>query len=277
LRRRSDEQDRLNRSRVVWNAAEDDSADALKSALGITGLLTTSLGECWPRLGWRGPKPWATRINEQLVNDPRWAELSTHDQRQLLHAGVYALGVRYLERDIKTKKREASVLKIEHAIPLRALTHDFLASDMRVYLRDTLLRGEGRSRSADPESDHDADAIEDEVPLAAPTQAESDDYGVEAGWADAVRVNPGVAAADWLHQDRTAMADAESRTRDMAFIEQIMDGDKLLQAVRSQLSPRGPCLTLTEAASKLDIDPKTITRHVAKARRAFESLRQLSP
>src|SRR5262245_25369755 len=43
LRRRSDEQDRVNRSRVVWNAAENVSEDALKSALGITGLLTASL------------------------------------------------------------------------------------------------------------------------------------------------------------------------------------------------------------------------------------------
>jgi hypothetical protein len=215
-------------------------------------------------------------INDQLLDDPGWAELSSDDQRRLLQVGVYALGFRYLKRDIKAGKRDASVLEIEHAIPLRALTHDFLASDMRVYLRDALLRGEGRSRSADPESDQDADALEEEVPLD-PTDSESDHYGDEAGWADAVGVNPGVAGADWLHKDRAARADAESRARDMAFIEQIMDGDKLLEAVRAQLSPKGPCLTLSEAAAKLGIDPKTVTRHIAKAHGAFESLRQLHP
>jgi hypothetical protein len=91
LRRRSDDPDRVNRSRVIWNAAKDDSADGLKAALGITGLLTASIGECWPRFGWRGAQPWATKINDQLLGDPRWAGLSSEDQRRLLHAGVYAL------------------------------------------------------------------------------------------------------------------------------------------------------------------------------------------
>jgi hypothetical protein len=187
------------------------------------------------------------------------------------------LGFRYLKRDIATGKRDASVLKIEHAIPLRALTHDFLASDMRVYLRDILLRGEGRPRPADFATEHDADAVEDEVPLAGPIDPDSDHHEAELGWADPVGVNPGVVAGDWLHEHRATELDEDARADDMTFIDQIMAGDKLLRAVRELRAPKGPCRTLTEAAAKLDIDPKTITRHIAKAYRTYLRLRQLRP
>jgi hypothetical protein len=298
LRRRSDEQERVNRSRVVWNAAEDDSEHALKSAVGITGLLNASLGECWPRAGWHGPTRWATRINEQLLNDPRWAGLSFDEQRRLLQAGVYALGNRYLKRDIAAGRRDTSVFTIEHAIPLRALTHDFLASDMRVYLRDALLRGEGRPRAADPESQHHTDAVEDEVPLAESTDPESQHHGDavegevpldestdpeserhadEAGWADAEGVNRGGVGADWLHDDQVIEADEERRARDLAWVEDIMAGDDLLKAAWGLLAPNGPYRTFAEVAAKLDIDPKTITRHIQIARRAAEDLRPLRP
>jgi hypothetical protein len=277
LRRPNDEQERVNRSRVVWNADEDDSEQALKSALGITGLLTASLGECWPRAGWHGPKGWATRINAQLINDARWAGLSSDEQRRLLQTGVYALGYRYLKRDIEAGRRDASVFAIEHAIPLRALTHDFLASDMRVYLRDTLLRGEGRPRSADPESQHHGDAVEGEVPLDESTDPESERHADEAGWADTEGVNRGGVGADWLHDDQVIEADEERRARDLAWVEEIMAGDDLLKAAWGLLAPNGPCRTYAEVAAKLDIDPKTITRHIQIARRAAEDLRPLRP
>ncbi len=276
LRRRSDEQERVNKSRVVWNAAEDDSGQALKSALGVTGLLTASLGECWPRTDWHGPKRWATRINDQLLNDSRWAGLSFDEQRRLLQAGVYDLGYRYLKRDIAAGRRDESVFTIEHAIPLRALTHDFLPSDMRVYLRDTLLRGEGQPRSVDPESQHQAVAVEDEVPLAEPDDPESERHADETGWVDAEGVNRGV-AADYLHDCQVIEADEERRDRDLAWVAKIMTGDELLKAAWGLLAPNGPCRTLVEVAAKLDINPKTITRHIQIARRAAEDLRPLHP
>jgi hypothetical protein len=277
LRRRSDEQERVNRSRVVWNAADDDSEYALRSALGLTGLLTASLGECWPRSGWRGPTGWATSTNARLIKDPRWAGLSFDEQRRLLQAGVWALGYQYLKRDIAEGRRDASVFTIEHAIPLRALTHDFLASDMRVYLRDTLLSEKGRSRSADPDSQYHDDGGEDEVPFAEPTDPDSERHADEAGWADAEGVNRGGVGAAWLHDDQVNEADEERRDRDLAWLEKIMAGDKILKAAWRLLAPNGPCRTFAEVAAKLDIHPKTITRHVQLATRAAEDLRPLNP
>lgn len=277
LRRQSDEQERNDRSHVVWNSAEDDSEHALNSALGITGLLTASLGECWPRTGWHGPKPWATRINEQLLNDPRWAGLSFDEQRRLLQVGVYALGFEYLRRDIAAGRRDASVFTIEHAVPLRALTHDFLASDMRVYLRDTLLRAEGRPRSADSKNQHYADAGEDQVQLACPTDSENERHADEVGWADQEGVNRAEVAAAWLHDHQVTESDEERRARDLAWVEEIMAGDEILKAAWRLLAPNGPCRTLIEVAAKLDINPKTITRHIQRARRTAEDLRPLHP
>jgi hypothetical protein len=275
LRRQRDEQERIDRSRVV--AAEDDSEQALRSALGITGLLTASFGECWPRAGWHGPKRWVTRINDQLLNDPRWAELSLDQQRRLLHVGVYVLGNQYLKRDIAAGRRNESVFTIEHAIPLRALTHDLLASDMRVYLRDTLLRGDGRPRSTDPGSQHHADAVEDEVPLVELDDPESECHADEAGLANAEGVNPGKVGADWLHDQKVTEADEERRDRDLAWVEKIMSGDELLKGAWELLAPNGPCRTLTEVAAKLDTNPKTITRHIQRARRAAEDLQPRHP
>src|SRR5215467_2511789 len=275
MRRRSDEPERIKRSRVVWNATEDDSESALNSALGVSGLLIASLGECWPRAGWKGPQPWVTRINFQLLHDRRWAGLTFDEQRQLLRAGIYALGYQHLKRDIAAGKRDSSVFKIEHAIPLRALTNDFLASDMRVYLRDTLLRGEGQPRSVDPESQHHADEVEVEVPLALTTDSESERHADEVGWADAEGINRGETGAEWLHDDQVTVADEERRAGEMAWVEKIIAGDEILKAVRGLLAPNGPCRTFAEAAAKLEIDPKTITRHIQAVRRAAENLGKL--
>jgi hypothetical protein len=56
-----------------------------------------------------------------------------------------------------------------------------------------------------------------------------------------------------------------------------MAGDELLKTARGLLAPNGPCRNFVEVAAKLDIDPKTITRHIQIARRAAQDLRPLRP
>ena len=132
--------ERLRRSRPAWVNTGDDPFRALRAALGVPGMIAATIPTLWPTLGWRGPQPFSAAANRALLRDPRWRGLTSEEKSRQIEAAVYALGHRYFLRDIAEGKRKESVLKLEHAAPLRALLHEFIASEVRVYLRDSLLR-----------------------------------------------------------------------------------------------------------------------------------------